>query len=565
MEGVRIAIDLCEPARQQLKVKLEWSPRVHFQSWLMPNWTPGSYTVRDHAQHLHSLQLQQSGRSVVCKRVAPSNWTAELLNLDPVCLTYTLEARQLTVRTNHLDPDFASLCLPAVVMLIDGERWNPHHLQLSLPTGWLGHLPLPNVDDGYEAKDFDHLVDAPVHAGPFHSRPFSVCGHHHELLTIGEPPMGWPLTFQADIEAVCEAACMLMGTPPPAGDRYQLVIQLLDQGYGGLEHDHSSVLQFSWEALTKKDGYRQLLQLIGHEYFHQWNVRRLRPGAYVPYRYDKAEISDGLWFAEGITSYFDLTLSLLAARSDRQTFLKDLGKDISHVLLNPGYKIQSLADSSREAWLRLYKQTAANSVAQISYYRLGTVVSFCLDVKLRQSGSALSCVVRDLWQRLGRYGKGYEPRDLIQAVAAHNLELAEFLPTWLENTMAAPIHDCLNAIGLQAVAIHSKHPNVGMQLSKQKGRLLINKVNPGGSAEQAGLVPGDEVIGVHDWRLRGLEHWQALLQGPEQIPVVYARRGRLSSTILKKSDPIVEQWEITWDPGASSSQKELRDRWFAIV
>ena len=565
MDGVRISIDLCEPARQQLKVKLEWTPRVHHQSWLMPSWTPGSYTVRDHAQHLHSLQLQQSGRAIRCKRVAPSGWTAELLNLDPVCLTYTLEARQLTVRTNHLDPDFASLCLPAVVMLIDGERWNPHHLQLCLPTDWLGHLPLPRVDDVYEAKDFDHLVDAPVHAGPFDSRLFTVCGHQHELLTIGEPPMGWPLTLQADIEAVCEAACTLMGTPPPAGDCYQLVIQLLDQGYGGLEHDHSSVLQFSWEALTKKDGYRQLLQLIGHEYFHQWNVRRLRPGAYVPYRYDKAEISDGLWFAEGITSYFDLTLSLLADKSDRQTFLEDLGKDISHVLLNPGCNIQSLADSSREAWLRLYKQTAANSVAQISYYRLGTVISFCLDVQLRQSGSALSCVVRDLWQRLGRYGKGYEPTDLIQAVAAHNMALAELLPTWLETTMAAPIHESLSALGLQAVAIHAKHPNVGLQLSKQKGRFIINKVSPNGPAEHAGLVPGDELIGAHDWRLRGLDHWQALLQGPEQIPVLYARRGRLSSTILKKSDPIVEQWEISWDPRASSSQKDLRDRWFSIV
>lgn len=565
MDGVRISIDLCEPARQQLQVKLEWTPRVHHQSWLMPSWTPGSYTVRDHAQHLHSLQLQQSGRAIRCKRVGPSCWTAELLNLDPVCLTYTLEARQLTVRTNHLDPDFASLCLPAVVMLIDGERWNPHHLQLRLPTGWLGHLPLPRVDDDYEAKDFDHLVDAPVHAGPFHSRPFTVCGHQHELLTIGEPPMGWPLTLQADIEAVCEAACTLMGTPPPAGDCYQLVIHLLDQGYGGLEHDHSSVLQFSWEALTKKDGYRQLLQLIGHEYFHQWNVRRLRPGAYVPYRYDKAEISDGLWFAEGITSYFDLTLSLLADKSDRQTFLEDLGKDISHVLINPGCNIQSLADSSREAWLRLYKQTAANSVAQISYYRLGTVISFCLDVQLRQSGSALSCVVRDLWQRLGRYGKGYEPTDLIQAVAAHNMELAELLPTWLETTMAAPIHESLSALGLQAVAIHAKHPNVGLQLSKQKGRFIINKVSPNGPAEYAGLVPGDELIGAHDWRVRGLDHWQALLQGPEQIPVLYARRGRLSSTILKKSDPIVEQWEISWDPRASSSQKDLRDRWFSIV
>jgi predicted metalloprotease with PDZ domain len=480
-------------------------------------------------------------------------------------LTYTLEARQLTVRTNHLDPDFASLCLPAVVMLIDGERWNPHHLQLSLPSGWFGHVPLAKVDDGYDAKDFDQLVDAPVHAGPFHSRPFAVCGHPHELLTIGEPPMGWPSTFEADIEAVCEAACTLMGTPPPAGDRYQFVIQLLDQGYGGLEHDHSSVLQFSWEALTKKDGYRQLLQLIGHEYFHQWNVRRLRPGAYVPYRYDKAEISDGLWFAEGITSYFDLTLSLLADKSDRQTFLDDLGKDISHVLLNPGCKIQSLADSSREAWLRLYKQTPANSLYQISYYRLGTVLSFCLDVQLRQSGSALAFVLRDLWQRFGRHRKGYEPTDLLEAVAAHNQSLAKVLPTWLEKTMAVPIHDCLNALGLQAIAIHSKHADVGIQLSKQKGRLLINKVIPDGPAEQAGLVPGDELIGAHDWRLRGLEHWQALLQGPEQIPVLYARRGRLSSTILKKKDPIVERWEISWDSGASSSQKELRDRWFSIV
>ena len=109
------------------------------------------------------------------------------------------------------------------------------------------------------------------------------------------------------------------------------------------------------------------------------------------------------------------------------------------------------------------------------------------------------------------------------------------------------------------------NPNVGLQLSKQKGRLIIIKVSPNGPAEYAVLVPGDELIGAHDWRLRSLDHWQALLQGPEQIPVLYARRGRLSSTILKKSDPIVEQWEINWDPRASSSQKDLRDRWFSIV
>jgi predicted metalloprotease with PDZ domain len=166
---------------------------------------------------------------------------------------------------------------------------------------------------------------------------------------------------------------------------------------------------------------------------------------------------------------------------------------------------------------------------------------------------------------LGRHGKGYQPKDLIQAVAYHNKALAEVLPTWLETRMEPPIHDNLKVLGLMAVPVHSQHADVGMLLVQQKDRLLIQKMSPDGPAEHAGLVPGDELLGAHDWRLRGLEHWQALLQGPEQIPILYARRGRLGSTILKKRDPIVDHWEITWDPGASSSQKELRDRWFSIV
>jgi len=565
MSGVRIAIDLCDPACQQLRVKLEWTPRVLKQSWLMPVWTPGSYTIRDHAQHLHSLQLEQSGRLIPTKRTTPSGWTAVLTDLEPLCLSYVLESRQLTVRTNHLDPDFASLCLPAVVMLIEGERWNRHQLKLALPSEWKGHVPLPLEGNSYTAEDFDDLVDAPVHAGPFESQPFFVCHHRHELITIGKPPMEWPESFQADVEAVCESACKLMKTPPPAKDCYQLVIQLLDQGYGGLEHNHSAVLQFSWEALTKKDGYRQLLQLIGHEYFHQWNVRRLRPSAYVPYRYDQAVISDGLWFAEGITSYYDLSFTLLSGFSNRLTFLKDLGKDISHVLLNPGRKIQSLSNSSREAWLRLYKQTPANSVSQISYYRLGTVIAFCLDVGLRQSGSSLADVVRDLWRDFGDIGKGYEPKDLVHAVAAHDTNLAEQLPTWLESTTDPPIQSSLNALGLQAVAIHAEHADAGMQIKEQNGRLIINTVSPSGPAEQAGLVPGDELIGAHQWRLRGLEHWNALLLGPDQIPILFARRGRINSTNLQKADPIVDRWEIDWISGASPFQKELREQWFEIV
>ena len=252
---------------------------------------------------------------------------------DELRLDYAIEARDLTVRTCHLDPDFASLSLAAVAMDVEGCRWHEHRLTARVPESWRVHVPLPVVDDAWIAEDFDALVDSPVHAGPFDVERFDVDGHGHELLLIGTPPGGWPPSLTQDIASVCRATCRLMDTPPPAGDRYQLVIQMLENGYGGLEHDHSAVLQFNWPALARPGGLRQLLQLVGHEYLHQWNVRRLRPADYRPYDYGRPVVSEGLWFAEGITSYFDLTTTLLAGFSDRTQFLQDLGDELSRVLM----------------------------------------------------------------------------------------------------------------------------------------------------------------------------------------------------------------------------------------
>ena len=296
---------------------MEWTPQWNRQILQLPVWTPGSYTVRDHAQHLHSLRLSNASTDQKVRRVSPSRWLCELTTLEPLTLTYAIESRDLTVRTGLLDPDFASLSLASVAMEIEGFRWMPHHLEVSAPSHWQVHLPLESSVRGWLAKDFDALIDTPLHAGPFAVKPFTVHGHRHELLLIGAPPSGWPESFMSDIERVCQATCDLMGTLPPAGDRYQLVLQLLEKGYGGLEHDHSAVLQFNWTALAGKKGYRQLLQLVGHEYLHQWNVRRLRPVELRPYDYSQPVICEGLWFAEGITSYYDLFLPLRAGCTDQ--------------------------------------------------------------------------------------------------------------------------------------------------------------------------------------------------------------------------------------------------------
>ena len=288
---VQVQLDLRHPQTQSIDVRIEWTPVSQRQVLQLPVWTPGSYTVRDHAQYLHGLTVSSGSTQLPVRRLEPSRWVVDLDDLEPLTLAYTVIARDLTVRTCHLDPDGASLCLAALVMEVDGRRWASHDLEILAPDHWESHVPLERLGSRWSAVDLDALIDSPVHAGPFPAQPFEVAGHAHALVLIDAPPQGWPTTLRADVEAICAATCRLMGTPPPAGDRYQLVIQLLEQGYGGLEHDHSSVLHYSRSSLSSADGYRKLLQLVGHEYLHQWKVRRLRPADYRPYDYSRAEPS----------------------------------------------------------------------------------------------------------------------------------------------------------------------------------------------------------------------------------------------------------------------------------
>ena len=483
----------------------------------------------------------------------------EVLTLD-----YAIEARDLTVRTCHLDPDFASLSLAAVAMDVEGCRWHEHRLTVAVPEAWSVHVPLPFVDQAWIAEDFDGLVDSPVHAGSFDVERFDVDGHGHELLLIGSPPGGWPSSLTQDITSVCRATCRLMDMPPPAGDRYQLVIQMLESGYGGLEHDHSAVLQFNWPALARPGGLRQLLQLVGHEYLHQWNVRRLRPADYRPYDYGRPVVSEGLWFAEGITSYFDLSTTLLSGFSNRTQFLQDLGEELSRVLMTPGRSVQSLADSAREAWVKLYKATPSSRDSQVSYYRYGAATAFCLDVRLRQVGSSLSTVLRELWASHGRCGRGYQRQNILSAIAKRDSSLAAQLDGWLDEPDSLPLEALVAALGLRLDPIQSSEPHHGLNLEDQASGVVVKRVAPRGPAMQAGLVVGDELIAIGGRRLRRMADLPMLLKGQSRVSVLWSRRGLMKESLLIP-DECIDRWTLRWDPGAAAEQLALRDRWFQIL
>ena len=545
-----------------------WTPSRGRQCWSLPVWTPGSYTVRDHAQHLHRLELSQFSVPINVRRYNPSRWTADVEPDTPVKLYYRVEARQLTVRTCYLDPDLASLCLSSIVMLIEGHRWEIHHLSLLLPDQWAVTVPLPLSRDrgDYIALDFDQLVDSPVHAGRLALHSFAVNGYRHLLVLHGEPPQGWPTSLLDDVTAICQATCLLMEGPPPSGDNYQIVLLLLDNGYGGLEHDNSSVLHFSWSTLASARGYRQLLQLIGHEYLHQWNVRRLRPQELIPYDYERAVISDGLWFAEGITSYFDLFLPFLAGCSNQLTALQDLSAEISWLLKTPGRKVQSLADSSREAWIKLYKAVPSSADVQVSYYRLGTALAFCLDVRLRYAGSSLAELLRTLYQSHGRYQRGFCRKDVEQQLSSlGGQNLTGQLANWLDCPDTLPLQETIAMVGLRLNPVFASHRCSGFQLKLHNDTITVTRVIAGGAAQTAGVIVGDELLAIDGYRIRRPDSLPKLIPDQGICELSLCRRGRMLTVCLDPGPPEVERWEIDYEPEAALKNIALREQWFQII
>jgi predicted metalloprotease with PDZ domain len=556
-----------------VEVELTLHPPHDDLRWALPGWTPGSYLIRDYVRQLEGMALSQRGEAVPLQRTGVASWQAELPCLEPVTLRYRLVASELTVRTCHLTAEHGFLCLAAVAMAVEGLRWQPHQLRLSLPPDWRAFVPLPQGEDGvWLAADFDQLVDSPIEAGPHREHPFAVAGIPHRWVSwgttlAGDDPITADDQLLADVERVCLACCRLMGVERPAADHYLFVLHLTESGYGGLEHDCSCVLQFGRRRLAEAEGRRRFLQLVAHEYLHQWNVRRLRPAELVPYDYHQPVVVPSLWFAEGVTSYVDQLLPHAAGISMPEEVLSDLGSDLSRYRLTPGRQVQSLRLSSQEAWVKLYKPDAYSANSQVSYYLKGAVVALVLDLHLRRAGSCLPAVLRQLWRSHGRWGRGYREADLLLAFSTAAPDLAPLLPSWLEGTDDPDLDSYLADVGLTLQPHQADAPWLGWQLELTATGLLLQRVLRGGPAESAGLLVGDELIALAGQRLRRPDDLPPLLATQKSgtpLPLHFVRDGRLHSTSVEPGSPQVERWSLEPCPEVTDAMLQRRGRWLAL-
>jgi len=570
-EAPRLRLDLRQPSRHLVSAQLDFTPEHTQLDLRLPAWTPGSYLIRDYVRTLEDLSLMQGESPIPLRRLGPAHWRAQLNDRTPVRLRYRLLAVESSVRTSLLQSDHGFVVLAQVALQIDGQRWKPHALELQLPPDWQAFVPLPeDGQGGWLARDYDQLVDSPVEVGALTARPFAVAGVPHRWVTWGNDPAIDAPRWLEEVAAVCDACCQLMGSAKPPAEAYLLVLHLLEQGYGGLEHDNSCVLVYGRRALATPKGKRKLLQLVAHEYLHQWNGRRLRPAPLWPIDYDRPVIVPTLWFVEGITSYYDLFLPQIAGLSNESDLLADLGDDLCRYYRTPGRFVQNLRESSEEAWVKLYRQDAYSSDNQISYYIKGTVLALILDLHLRRHGSALSSVLRQLWASHGRWGRGYGEADLISAFSDHAADLSTLLPFWLESRQDPPVESYLEDVGLSLIALPASHPFPGWQVdSPGPSGLRIKQVMRDGPAEVAGLQVGDELLAIEGLRVMAENDLTTLMvqraREGEPLAILFCRDGQVQQTCLRPAAPEVVGYRLNAKPGASAAALQRRREWLALV
>ncbi len=474
-----------------------------------PVWTPGSYLVREYARHLQDFQAQAEDETRLnSQKQAKNHWLVETADVSSLVIRYRIFANELTVRTNHLDATHGYFNGAALFFRIPGLEKTPIEVKIVPPDqSWQVVTALPKKSElTYWAADFDTLVDSPFEIGKPRICYFRVLDKPHELAVWGEGNLNLERAIP-DLERIIETEAEIFGGLPYS--RYVFLLHLTAKGMGGLEHKDSCSLLYPRFGFRETESYQRFMQLVAHEFFHLWNVKRIRPKGLEVFDYDQENYTPSLWFCEGTTSYYDLVIPLRAGIYDVKAFLRELGKEITRLQTTPGRLVQPVHESSWDAWIKLYRQDAYSHNAQISYYLKGELISLLLDLRIRlnsENQRSLDDVLRQLWVEFGQPEIGFTPEQLQQCFeAAAGESLATFFQTYVEGTEELPFDEYLRPFGLRLQAEFEPGtegvPDIGMKVKSEAGKEVIKSVIAGSPAAQAGLDPGDELLALEGFRV----------------------------------------------------------------
>ena len=584
------------PASHRFHITLTIAqPDPQGQCLWLPDWIPGSYMIRDFARNITKLNAIDSlGRTVACRALDKSSWQCAPVD-GPLTVNYEVYAWDLSVRSAHLDQHHGYFNGTSLFLAVAGQEANAVSVELCCPEGvadWQVATTLPRLTAAplgfgcYGAENYDALIDHPVEMGRFSYAEFEAAGVPHAIAITGQFQADVPRLVR-DLKTICEAQIAFFGAPAPF-QRYLFQIMVVGQGYGGLEHRSSTSLLCSRDDLPAageseskpSERYRGLLGLCSHEYFHSWNVKQLKPKAFMPYDLRREVHTDLLWFFEGVTSYYDDLFLVRTGLISPSSYLELLAQQLTRHLRTPGREHQTVAQSSFDAWTKYYKSDENSPNSVVSYYIKGALVALCLDLSLRaktQQQFSLDTLMRRLWRRFALTHTGIveqDIRDILFELAGS--EINDFLDKALHSTEELPWQALLGDLGLKPILRAnegasdpggrpgtgaSQRPWLGVKTQASEGGVQLSYVQSASPAEQAGLSAGDIVIAIDGLRINQAT-WEKRLQQRavgDTISVYAFRRDEwLATTCLLAAAPL-DTCFIPWPD--ELSERQTAEQW----
>ncbi len=478
----------------------------------MPVWTPGSYLVREFAKNVDRVYaVDGDGNELLVQKARKNKWMILSESADKVVVTYRVYAFELTVRTSFLDQTHGYLNGTSIFMYPEGSMdlegtltVVPHSSFEKITTA------LPVSKDNVEGDagttftfdDYNHLVDSPIEIGNQETFSFKAAGIEHHVAMYG--PGNYEVDqLKKDMAKIVEASTAVFGENP--NDEYWFIIHNTDVGSGGLEHKNSTTLNVNRWSYSGSD-YLGFLSLVAHEYFHLWNVKRLRPKSLVNYDYDNENYTDLLWVMEGVTSYYDELMLRRAGFYSKEDYLNRLKSTLNWVEGTEGNRVQPVAHASYDAWIKAYRPNENSRNTTVSYYSKGSLVAVSIEAMIIESSKGKKSLDDFMQLLYKKYYKennsGMTPEDFQKSLESFlDKDLDQFFESFVYGTETIPYKDYFDALGLDIELVRKERAALGANLSQSGGQLIIKAVTRKSPAEKAGLSPNDEIIAFNGFRV----------------------------------------------------------------
>ena len=563
LEPIRYTLRFPAPQTQYLDVEasIPAAGRAELEVY-MATWTPGSYLIREYERNVEAVTASAGSRAVAVAKSAKNRWKITTGGAPSVTLRYKVYSREMTVRNNWVESAFAMLNgAPTFITLVERAA-RPHDVRIELPAAWkrveTALEPVSGSPNTFRAADFDTLVDSPIIIGNPLTRDFTVDGKRHVLVFEGDTALIDADRAAADVQKIVVAARNVMG--PLQYPHYHFLNMVTESG-GGLEHKNS-FLGMTGRFTTRTDrAYKGWLGLIAHEYFHNWNVKRLRPVELGPFDYENENYVKTLWVAEGFTDYYADILPKRAGIESKDEFLDAISNQIEQVQIIPGRLVTPVNMASFDTWIKQYRPDENTANTSINYYPKGAVIAFLLDAKIRKATSGARSLDTGMQWAMQRYSgeKGYTPEQFYAVMSeAAGTDLKGWFAKTAESTDELDYSEALEYYGLRFRPVDTGNARafIGGGTRNDGGRLVITSVRRGTPGIEAGLNVDDEIIAIDDLRVRadGLAARLDQYKPGDKIALLVARRDRLIKLDVTLGAEPGRTWRLESLPNATAEQ-----------